>query len=121
MTPLLQSALSNPEPAFALFKKRAQWREVIFAGLQCDRVNIVLPECARQLRFKSSGEICKNSSRLAICGIDLNLFARLGIFQCNNTDVWQRSFAFVLDLNCDEIVAPPAHRESAREVRCLKI
>src|SRR4249919_3973165 len=103
-TPLLQCCLSNPEPAFALFKKRAQWRQIISAGLQRDRINIVPPESARKLRFESSNEIRKNSSRLAICRIDLDLFARLGIFQCNDADVWQRSFAFVLDLNGYEIV-----------------
>src|SRR4029077_9338039 len=48
-------------------------------------------------------------------------FAGFGILQSNDADVWQRSFAFVLDLNCYEIVPPPAHCESAREIRCLKI
>ena len=124
ITPALQYptlSLSNPETAFALFKKRAQWRQIISAGLQRDRINIVPPERAQQLRFESSDEICKNSSRLAICRIDLDLFACLGILQRNDADVWQRSLAFVPDLNCYEIVPPPAHRERPREIRRLKI
>src|SRR5262249_9716142 len=121
ITPILRHCLSNPEPAFALFKKRAQWREIISAGLQRDRINIIAPEYARQLRFKSNGEVCKNSSRLAICRIDLDLFARLGILQGNDADVWQRSFAFVLDLNRHEIVPSSAHGERSREIRRLKI
>ena len=104
-----------------MFKKRAQRRQIIPSGLQRDRINIVPPERARKLRFESSDEICKNSSRLAICRIDLDLFARLGILQRDYADVWQRSFAFVLDLNCYEIVPPPAHRERPREIRRLKI
>ena len=107
--PLLRHCLSHPEAVFALFKKRAQRRQIISAGLQRDRVNIVPPERARKLRFESSDEICKNSSRLAIGRIDLNLFARLGVLQRDYADVWQRSFAFVLDLNCYKIVPPPAH------------
>src|SRR5215510_2391060 len=99
--PLLPASLSNPEAAFALFKKRAQRWQIIPAGLQRDCINIVAPKRTRKLRFDSRDETCKNSSRLAIRGIDLDLFPRLSIFQGNDTDVWQRSFAFVLDLNCD--------------------
>src|SRR4029077_9255993 len=115
------TSLSNPEPAFALFKKRAQRRQIILAGLERNSINIVPSERARKLRFESSDEICKNSSRLAICCIDLDLFASFGILQSNDADVWQRSFAFVLDLNCYEIVPPPAHCERTREIWRLKI
>src|SRR5260370_30599890 len=119
--PVVRHSLANTDAAFVLFKKRAQWRQIIFAGLERNRINIVPPERARKLRFESSDEISKNSSCLAICRIDLDLFARFGILQGNDADVGQRSFAFVLDLNCYEIVPPPAHREHAREIRRLKI
>src|SRR4029077_18090303 len=114
------TSLSNPEPAFALFKKRAQRRQIILAGLERNSINIVPSERARKLRFESSDEICKNSSRLAICCIDLDLFARFGILQGNDADVWQRFFAFVLDLNCYEIVPPRAQRRLTRDVCHLK-
>src|SRR4249919_2314117 len=87
VTPLLQCCLSNPEPAFALFKKRAQGRQIVFASLQRDCINIVPPERARKLRFESSDEICEKSSRLAICCIDLDLFAGFSILQGNDADV----------------------------------
>src|SRR5215470_9102010 len=112
ITPALRYSgptLSNPEAAFALFKKRAQWWQIILASLQRDRINVVPPERARKLRFKSSDEICKNTSRFTIRGVDLDLFACLGILQRDDTDVWQRSFAFILDLNCYKIVTPSAH------------
>src|SRR5262249_54004541 len=118
---VFRHCLSHPEAAFALFKKRAQWRQIISASLQRDRIDIVPPKCARKLRFRSSDEIRKNSSRLAICRIDLDLFARLGILKRNDADVWQRSFAFVLDLNRHEIVPSSAHRERPGEIWRLKI
>src|SRR5262249_22981404 len=65
-TPLIQVCLSNPEAAFALFKKRAQWRQIISAGLQRDRINIISAERSRKFRFKSSDQIRKNSSRPAV-------------------------------------------------------
>ena len=113
-TPSLQLCLSNADAAFALFKKRAQRRQIISAGLQRDCINIVSSQRARKLCFKSSNEICKKIPRLAICSIDLDLFARFGILQRNDADVWQRSFAFILNLDRYEIVPPPL-TASARE------
>ena len=106
-TPSLQLCLSNADAAFALFKKRAQRRQIISAGLQRDGINVVPPKGPRKLCFESSDEICKKSSRLAISRVDLDLFACFGILQGNDADIWQRSFAFILNLNRYEIVPPP--------------
>src|SRR5204863_9339223 len=92
-TPSLQLCLSNADAAFALFKKRAQRRQIISAGLQRDGINVVPPKGARKLCFESSDEICEKSSRLAISRVDLDLFACFGILQGNDADIWQRSFA----------------------------
>ena len=77
---ILAAGRNDPEAAFALFEKRAQRRQVIFTRLQDDRLNIVPAERARQFRFESGNDICKDSSRPSIGCIDLDLFSGLGVF-----------------------------------------
>ena len=67
------------------------------------------------------GEIAELRSRAAIGGIDFNLLAGLGVFERDDADIWQRSLAFVLNMDGDEIMAAAADREGVRKIRRLEI
>ena len=66
-------------------------------------------------------QFAKAPARPAIGGIDLNLFAGLGIFQRDDANVWQHLLPFVANMDCNEIMTPSAHRQRPREIRRLKI
>ena len=53
----------------------------------------------------------------AIGGVDLDLFAGLGVFQRDDADVGQHLLPFVLNLDRDEIVTPARDRERAAKNR----
>ena len=69
----------------------------------------------------SIDEACEESPRSAIACVDLDLFPGLGVLQCNDADVRQDLFSFVVNLDGYEIVAPSTYGERSREIRRLKI
>src|SRR5437660_2721592 len=119
--PLLRSLSSNTNAALALFEKGAQLRQVIFAGLQGDRVDIVPAQHARKFLVAISHEIAKTRSRRAIGRVDLNLIAGLGVFQGDDADVWQHPFSFIVNVDRHEIVPSSTHRQRSRKIGRLKI
>ncbi len=70
---------SNTEPAFALFEKRAQRRQIIFSSLQRDRIDVVPPQRAGKFRIAATDKIHKETARFAIRCVDLDLFTGLGV------------------------------------------
>src|SRR4030095_11758115 len=86
ITPAL---LSNTKAAPALFEKGAQLRQIVFAGLQSDRVDIVPASAARKLLLAFIHKTAKARSRCAVSRVDLNLIARLGVFQGYDADIRQ--------------------------------
>ena len=78
------AALSNTESALALFEKGAQLRQIIFAGLQRDRVDVVPAKHACKLVLAFVDEAAETCSRRAVGRVDFNLFAGLGVFQGDN-------------------------------------
>jgi hypothetical protein len=81
-------SLSNAKPALALFEKRAQLRQIIFAGLEGDPVDIVPAEYARKFLLSFIHKTAKTRSRRAIGRVDFNLIASLGVFQGNDANIW---------------------------------
>ena len=71
-------------------------------------------------RFCSASAV-KRDARLTIAGVDLDLFAGLGVFQRDDADVRQRLFAQVVDPHRDEIVSPARDGQRARKIFRLKI
>src|ERR1044071_3629009 len=88
---------SNTNAALALFKKGAQLRQIILAGLQGYRVDIVPAEHPRKFLLSLVHETAKARSRRAVGCVDLNLIAGFSVFQRNDTDVWQHSFPFIVN------------------------
>jgi hypothetical protein len=72
---------SNTNAALALFEKGAQLRQIIFAGLQGDRVDIVPAQHARKFLVALIHKPAKTRSRRAISRVDLDLIAGLSVFQ----------------------------------------
>src|SRR4026209_1876124 len=87
--PLPRSPSSNTNAALALFEKGAQLRQIVFAGLQSDRVDIVPAQYARKLMLAIIHNPVKTRSRTAISCVDFNLIAGLGVFQGDDADIWQ--------------------------------
>src|SRR6266540_5621393 len=112
---------SNTKPAPALFEKGAQLRQIIFAGLQGDRVDIVPAQHARKLPLAFIHKPAKTRSRRAIGRVDLNLIAGLGVFQGDDADIWQYPFSFIMNMDGHEIVPLTAHGERSRKIGGLKI
>src|SRR5262249_33186613 len=112
---------SNTESALALFEKQAQLRQIIFAGLQRDRVDVVPAQHPRELLLTLISKIAETRARCAIGRIDFNLIASLGFFQGDDPDIWQCPFSFVVNMDRHEIVPPAAHRQGSRKIRRLKI
>src|SRR5438876_11076382 len=119
--PLLRSSSSNTNAALALFEKGAQLRQIVFAGLQSDRVDIVSAQHARKLLLAFIHKPAKTRSRCAIRRVDLNLIPGLGIFQGDDADIWQYSFSFIVDMDGHEIVPPSTHCQCSRKIGRLKI
>src|SRR5919106_4683545 len=119
ITPALSS--SNTHPALALLEERPQRRQIILPGLQRDCVNIISPERARKLCSLFIDQIRETLPRPAIRCVDLDLISGLGIFQSNDADIRQRLFAFIVDVDRNEIMSPPAYRQRPRKIRHLKI
>src|SRR5207245_11519322 len=86
---------SNTNAALALFEKGAQLRQIVFAGLQSDRVDIVPAQHACKLMLAIIHNPVKTRSRTAISCVDLNLIAGLGVFQGDDAAISQYSFSFV--------------------------
>jgi hypothetical protein len=72
-----------------LLEKRAERRQIIFSGLQRDRIDIIPPERVRKFCVTPADKIHKKRSRFAIRCVDLDLFPGLGILQRNKADVRQ--------------------------------
>src|SRR6266542_455528 len=70
---------SNTDPAFALFEKRAQRRQIIFSSLQRDRIYVVPPQRAGKFCIAPTDNIHKESARFAIGCVDLDLFSGLSV------------------------------------------
>jgi hypothetical protein len=118
---LLRSLSSNTDAALALFKKGAQLRQIVFAGLQSDRVDIVPAQHARKLLLAFIHESVKSRSRCPISRVDLNLIACLGVFQGDDADIWQYPFSFIVNMDGHEIVPPSTHCQRSRKIGRLKI
>jgi hypothetical protein len=112
---------SNTNAAPAFFEKGAQLRQIIFAGLQGDRVDIVPAQHARKFLVALIHETAKARSRRAIGRVDLNLVAGLSVFQSNDADIWQHPFSFIVDMDGHEIVPPSTHCQRSRKIGRLKI
>src|SRR4030095_9681776 len=116
-TPLPQysRASSNTEPALALFEKGAQLGQIIFAGLEGDRVDIVPAQQTRKFLLALIHETAKTRSRRAVGRVDLNLITGLGVFQGDDADVWQNFFPFIVNVDRHEIVPSSTHRQRPRK------
>src|SRR5207248_5851289 len=68
-----------------------------------------------------SCELGKLCAHLAVGGVDFNLVARFRIFQCNNPDIRQYAFAFVLNPDRNQIMPPGRDRERTRKILRLKV
>src|SRR4030095_6057082 len=112
---------SNTKAALALFEKGAQLRQIVFAGLQSDRVDIVPAQHARKLLLAFIHKPAKTRSRCAISRVDLNLIARLGVFQGDDADIWHYPFSFIVNMYGHEIVPPATHCQRSRKIGRLKI
>src|SRR5206468_6290439 len=66
-------------------------------------------------------QTAKTRSRRAIGRVDLNLIAGLGVFQCDDADVWQHPFSFIVNVDRHEIVPSSTHRQRSRKIWGLKI
>src|SRR4030095_802141 len=120
-TPLLQLSSSNTEAALALFEKGTQLREVILAGLQSNRIDVVSAQHARKLVLALVDKPANPRSCGAIRSVDLNLIAGLSVFQGDDADIWQNSLSFVMNMDGDEIVSPSTYRQSSRKIGRLEI
>jgi hypothetical protein len=49
------------------------------------------------------------------------LVAGLGVFQCDDADVWQHPFPFIVNVDRHEIVPSSTHRQRSRKIGGLKI
>jgi len=96
-------------------------RQIILAGLQGDRIDIVPAQHPRKFLFSLVHETAKTRSRRAIGRVDLNLIAGLGVFQRYDADVWQHPFPFIVNVDRHEIVPPATHRQRSRKIGRLKI
>src|SRR4029450_2829559 len=112
---------SNTKTALALFEKGAQLRQIVLAGLQSDRVDIVPAQHARKFLFEFIHKTAKARSRCAVSRVDLNLIARLGVFQGDDADIRQEPFSFIVNMDGHEIVPPSTHCQCSRKIGCLKI
>src|SRR5437870_6957067 len=125
ITPLLHRSCdlpsSNTNAALTLFEKGAQLRQIVFAGLQGDRVDIVPAQHAGKLLLAFIHKPAKTRSRCAIRRVDLNLIAGLGVFQGDDADIWQYSFSFIVNMDGHEIVPPSTHCQCSRKIGRLKI
>ena len=92
-----------------LKKARKRW-QVIVAGAERDGVDIVSAQRVEglgQLRPRRFGETRASAS---VAGVDLDLFAGLSVFQCDEADVGQCFLPLVVDVDGDEIVPPARDR-----------
>src|SRR4029077_11690475 len=112
---------SNTDPALALFEKRAERRQIVFSSLQPNRINIIPPERAGKFCVAPLDKIHKQRARFALSRVDLDLIPGLGVLQCDNANVRQRFFSFVIDVNGNKIMPLSAYRERSRKIGCLKI
>jgi len=96
-------------------------RQIIFAGLQGDRVDIVPAQHARKLLVALIHETAKARSRRAIGRVDLDLIAGLRVFQGDDADVWQHPFSLIVNVDRHEIVPSSTHRQRSRKIGGLKI
>ena len=95
--------------------------QIIFAGLQGYRVDIVPAEHPSEFLLSLVHETDKTRSRRAVGCVDLNLIAGLGVFQRYDADVWQHPFPFIVNVDRHEIVPPATHRQRSRKIGRLKI
>src|SRR2546430_5690175 len=125
ITPLLHRSCdlpsSNTNAALALFEEGAQLRQIVFAGLQSDRVDIVPAQHARKLLLAFIHKPAKTGSCCPISRVDLNLIAGLSVFQGDDADIWQYPFSFIVNVDGDEIMPPSTHCQRSRKVGRLKI
>src|SRR3989442_13585516 len=89
--------------------------------MQRDRINIIPPKGAGKTSFTFTDKVRKQRARSAIRGINLDLLPRLGVLQCNDADVRQDLFSFVVNVDGDKIVSPSTYGERSRKIRRLKI
>ena len=68
-----------------------------------------------------AGQVGETPACPAIGRVDLDLLAGLGIFQGNDANVWQDLFAFIANMDRDEIVPASAYRQRPRKFCRLKI
>ena len=67
------------------------------------------------------GQIAESRPRAAVSGVDFNLLAGFSVLERDDADIRQHLFAFVLNVNRNEIVPATADRERVRKIRRLKI
>src|SRR5437016_13587105 len=67
------------------------------------------------------GQIAESRPRAAVSGVDFNLLAGFSVLERDDANIRHHLFAFVLNVNRNEIVPATADRERVREIRRLKV